>query len=361
MWCAILLAQSPVLSKELPACRIFSAVHAIRLSRFQPASMEYIAPDNPVRCIDAFVDLLDLGDLQFPRAEPNPNGRPSYAPADLLKRSLYGSRNWVRSSRLRERETYRTGDVMWLLKKLQPDVTTIADVRKNNLEPRTEVCRAFTLLCNDLDLFGAERVAVDGSMCKAVNNDERTFTTKRRERLLAQVNEDIARYRAELPRNDTQLPERTAHQAALADTLARLTMRSARSRERQRELAASDQRQMSRTDPDSRSMVDHHRTMVGYTVQVATDATHSLMVKHEVTHAITDQGQLLGMARQAHAVLDGAHMGVLADCGYCDGDQINAGLEAGMTPWVPKPHTARNTKARRCTKADVHDESENNT
>ena len=45
-------------------------------NRFQstlfPESLEdYIADDNPVRVIDAFVDGLDLKQLGFDRAEPN--------------------------------------------------------------------------------------------------------------------------------------------------------------------------------------------------------------------------------------------------------------------------------------------------
>ena len=50
-------------------------------NRFQstlfPESLEdYIADDNPVRVIDAFVDRLDLKQLGFDRAEPSAIGRP---------------------------------------------------------------------------------------------------------------------------------------------------------------------------------------------------------------------------------------------------------------------------------------------
>ena len=60
-------------------------------NRFQstlfPESLEdYIAADNPVRVIDAFVDGLDLKQLGFDRAEPSETGRPGYEPAVMLKR-----------------------------------------------------------------------------------------------------------------------------------------------------------------------------------------------------------------------------------------------------------------------------------
>ncbi len=142
---------------------------------FPPSLDEYITEENPVRFIDAFVDHLDLQALGFKRAVAAPTGRPAYHPGDLLKLYLYGYLNRVRSSRLLERETQRNVEVMWLLKKLTPDFKTIADFRKDNLVALRAVCRAFTLLCKELELFGGELVAIDGSKFQAVNkcNQER--------------------------------------------------------------------------------------------------------------------------------------------------------------------------------------------
>ena len=55
-------------------------------NRFQstlfPDSLEdYIAEDNAIRVVDAFVDKLDLTQLGFDRAEPSATGRPGYQPA----------------------------------------------------------------------------------------------------------------------------------------------------------------------------------------------------------------------------------------------------------------------------------------
>jgi len=40
--------------------------------------------------VDAFVDELDLTELDFGRAMPADTGRPGYHPATLLKLYLYG-------------------------------------------------------------------------------------------------------------------------------------------------------------------------------------------------------------------------------------------------------------------------------
>ena len=60
---------------------------------------DYIAPENPVRFLDAFVSSLDLHTLGFAKARCADTGRPPYDPAALLKLYLYGYLHRVRSSR----------------------------------------------------------------------------------------------------------------------------------------------------------------------------------------------------------------------------------------------------------------------
>jgi transposase len=82
---------------------------------------DYVAADNPVRFIDAFVEGLDLRVAGFERVEPKATGRPGYAPGDLLKLYIYGYLNRVRSSRRLEAECHRNIEVIWLLRTLKPD------------------------------------------------------------------------------------------------------------------------------------------------------------------------------------------------------------------------------------------------
>ena len=107
---------------------------------------------------------------------PKATGRPGYAPADLLKLYIYGYLNRVRSSRRLEAETHRNIEVIWLLRHLKPDFKTIADFRRDNRAAFRAVFRDFVVLCRQLDLFGRELLAVDGTRIKAVNNKDRNFT-----------------------------------------------------------------------------------------------------------------------------------------------------------------------------------------
>src|SRR3982750_1238315 len=120
---------------------------------------DYVAADNPVRFIEAFVDGLDLAALGFIGTVPKATGRPGYAPADLLKLYIYGYLNRTRSSRRLEAETHRNIEVIWLLRHLKPDFKTIADFRRINHKAFRPVFRQFVLLCRELNLFGKEMLA----------------------------------------------------------------------------------------------------------------------------------------------------------------------------------------------------------
>jgi transposase len=86
--------------------------HRLGLNRSQtllfPERLEdYIAPENPIRFLDAFVASLDLHALGFAQAQCAVTGRSPYDPAALLKLYLYGYLHRVRSSRLPEAECHR--------------------------------------------------------------------------------------------------------------------------------------------------------------------------------------------------------------------------------------------------------------
>src|SRR5918994_1401913 len=110
-----------------------------QLILFPESLDDYIAADNPVRFIDAWVDSLDLAALGLAQTRPAETGRPGYDPRVLLKLYLYGYLNRTRSSRKLEQECQRNVEVMGLMGKLSPDHKTIADFRKDNLTVFKEV------------------------------------------------------------------------------------------------------------------------------------------------------------------------------------------------------------------------------
>jgi transposase len=295
---------------------------------------DYVGDDNPVRAIDVFGDELDLGELGFGGVEPRATGRPAYHPATLLKIYVYGYLNRVQSSRRIERECQRNGELVWLTGRLMPDFKTIADFRKDNGEAIRKVCRAFVLLCRHLDLLSDASVAIDGSEFKAVNARDRNFTQAKMKRRLEQIDESIARYLSQLDTADRQgptVPEAKTTRlkekiATLREEIERLDALNAR-------MMASEDKQISLTDPDARAMATSGKGsgIVGYNVQSAVDTTHHLIVAHEVTNVGTDRSQLSNMAAQARTEIGTATLDVVADRGYYDGQEILACETVGIT------------------------------
>ena len=225
---------------------------------------DYVAEDNPVRFVDAFVDALDLAGLGFRHAVLQETGRPPYHPADLLKLYVHGYLNRIRSSRLLEREAGRNLELMWLLKSRTPDFKTIADFRRENRKAVRHVCRQFTLFCRQLDLFGGELAAipqehrdgVDGSKFKAQNGKGRNFTPKKLKRQPRDLDQKIDDYLEQLDQADEEEKDTPDKPNAdqLRQKIEQMKQRQAQLRELEKQMKESGQSQISLTDADSRSM-----------------------------------------------------------------------------------------------------------
>jgi transposase len=316
---------------------------------------DWIADDNPVRAVDAFVDELDLAELGFEGAEPAATGRPSYHPAVLLKLYVYGYLNRIPSSRRLEREAQRHVELMWLTGRLAPDFKTIADFRRGNGVGIRNACRRFVELCRELRLFSQALVAIDSSKFKAVNGRDRNFTPGKIDKRQQQIEQSIERYLAALETTDrTQPAEVEPKTERLREKIETLREQMRRMDAIREELKRQPEEQLSLTDPDARSMISQAKGtgMVGYNVQAAVDAKHHLIVAHEVTNVGSDRSQLSKMANAAQEAMDKQRLQVLADRGYFNGPEIKACMEAGMTPLVPKPMTSGAKAEGRFSKAD---------
>ena len=256
-----------------------------------------------------------------------------------MKLYIYGYLNRVQSSRRLEREAGRNVEVMWLVGRLMPDHKTIADFRKDNGSAIRKVCAQFVALCRRLELFAEASVAIDGAKFKAVNSRDRNFTRAKMARRVAQIEESVARYLAQLDSADRQEPSlaRTTKTARLADKIAILKQEMRRLKALEVERRASPDQQISLSDPDARSMATSGRGsgVVGYNVQAAVDTKHHLIVAHEVTNQGTDRAQLSAMAKRTKAALATDELDVVADRGYYNGKEILACDQAGITVTLP--------------------------
>ena len=305
---------------------------------------DYVGPDNVVRFIDAFVDGIDLQASGFGRVQPKATGRPGYDPADLLKLYIYGYLNRVRSSRRLEVEARRNIEVIWLLRRLTPDFKTIADFRRDNRSAFRQVFREFVALCRDLDLFGRELIAVDGTRIKGVNSRERNFTQAKLTKAMAESDERLARYLKQLDDADKDDADSDDGDGPgdgtvtrLQEKIAAIRERRARLEEHRKALAESGEDQLSLTDPDARAMHASSRIGVGYNVQIAVDTKHKLIAEQQVHNKVSDLGLLSETAEAAREVLGVAQIDAVADRGYFKIEDIEACEAAGIAAYVPKP------------------------
>jgi transposase len=305
---------------------------------------DWIGDDNPVRVIDAFVDALDLGEIGFSGVEPAATGRPSYHPSDLLKLYIYGYLNRIQSSRRLEREAGRNLEVLWLLKRLTPDHKTIADFRTDNGTALRKVCARFVELCREMGLLATASVAIDGSKFKAVNNRDKNFTEGKVARRWAQLEESVARYLSQLDTADRQEPSEALAIKALhlKEKMAKLESEMLKLSAHEHAMLMSADKQVSLTDPDSRSMATSGRGsgVVGYNVQTVVETKNHLIITHDVTNTGSDRGQLARMGKAAQAVLRADKLEAVADRGYFNSPEILECHESGITVTLPKPMTS---------------------
>ena len=301
---------------------------------------EYIAANNEVRAIAAFVGRLDFEKLRFVRGRAAETGRPGYDPRLLMGLFLWGHLNGIRSSRKLERESHRNLEVIWLCENLRPDFKTIADFRKDNGAGIKGVVVEFRLWCMAEGLYGKEIVAVDGSKFKAVNSKERNFTRKKLSRIIARERARISEYLeavAVADESESEKPELSA--AQLKEKIAGLERYLAEHEELERQLETTGESQVSLTDPEAKLMKTAKGSEVSYNVQTAVDSKHKLIVAYEVTNEGNDLGQLAVMALQAKEALQVAELTVLADGGYYEGNALKECEEAGVTTYVPQPQS----------------------
>jgi len=342
--------------------RFIEGENRLQSTLFPERLDDYIAEDNAVRVVDAFVEKLDLQSLGFEGVKPSDTGRPGYHPAVLLKLYIYGYLNSIQSSRRLEREAQRNVELIWLTGRLMPVFKTIAGFRKDNRQAIRKVCLSFVELCRELELFSAKLVAIDGSKFKAVNSRDNNFTRKSVRRRMKKTQANIDRYLAKLDAVDEEEPElREVTADELKQKIASMEAKMEELKAREIEVQAHPDKQVSVTDKNARSMMrPGGGSVVGYNVQTAVDEKHHMIVSHEVTNATTDRQQLDKMAKQAKKVLQTKTLKVVADAGYYEGNSIAECYDADITALVPKTDTTNRKAKGQYTKADFNYDAERN-
>ena len=301
------------------------------LDRFQitfSTLEDAISADNEVRFIDAFVEKLDLKKLEIKslcQTEKQKAGRASFEDALFLKLYLYGYLNGIRSSRRLEKEAIRNVELQWLLKGLQPNYHSIADFRKINPNALKNLFKLFVLFLKDAGLIGGQLMAVDGTKIRGNNSKKNNYNAKKIERHLAYIETKTEEYLQLLETADQD--ENTASGIQITEVAAkleRLKEHKIKYENLKQQIEESGEPQISTTDPDARALLVRGVVVeVGYNVQAAVDAEHSLVIG---THTINrnDKNALYDISKEAKENVEEETITVLADKGYHTGKELQA-------------------------------------
>jgi transposase len=303
---------------------------------------DYVAENNAVRAIAAFLERLNFQKLGFVRAEAAATGRPGYDPRILMGLYLWGQLNGLCSSRKLARECYRNLEVIWLCEQQHPDFKTIADFRKDNAAGIKGVVVEFRHWCLAAGLYGKEIVAVDGSKFKAVNSKQRNYTQEKLKKVLGRERAKIAEYLTAMDAADAaeaEAEERELTAEQLKEKIAGLERYLAEHERLAEELDESGESQISLTDADAKLMKTARGSEVSYNVQTVVDSKLKLLVTYAVTNEVNDLGQLAVMGQAAQQALEVEELTVLADGGYYESRALKECEETKLITYLPQPRS----------------------
>ncbi len=270
-----------------------------------------IAPDDPVRLVNAVVDSLDMGriySLYYDR------GASPYHPRMMLKVIIYSYMNNIYSCRKMENALKRDVHFIWLAGYDQPDHKTINNFRNRVKEEIDNVFTQLVLILAERGFISLEVEYIDGTKIESKAN-KYTFVWKKTvvknraklqqkiRALLSQIDDAIAQENTAqdesvefTPAQLTEICEElrgsieraSAESAKDKEDKARLRelKRQAKELEKQRDKLdeydsrleqMGDRNSMSKTDPDATFMrmkedaMNNGQTKPGYNLQIATE------------------------------------------------------------------------------------------
>lgn len=290
--------------------------------------------DSIVRIIDLFLDLMDMHDLPFIQHHSY-TGRPSYPNRTLIGIYVYGYLHRTRSTRQLEKACKTNVELFCLNRNLKPCYKTIANFRKDNKLGFRKLFTTFRDFCKNLDLYGKEVIAIDGSKFRGQNSMKNNYNIRKINKHLDYIENQHKEYLETLDSNDID-----------EEKINTLNQRKAKYENLKTQLDNTQETQISTSDPDTRALPLHMRIVqVGYNLQSVVDDKHNLIVDYQITNK-NDHRALAPMALKAKDALglqDQESLIVLADKGYHTGEQLQTCHDHNIDTIVAIPRKPKQT------------------
>jgi transposase len=291
-----------------------------QLALFPPSIEDYVAPNDPVRAYDAFVEALDFNPLGI-EMDPNQVGNPEYDPKAMLKLFVYGYSYGVKSSRKLERETHHNLSFIWLMGGLKPDHKTISEFRRKNKGALKKVLRQCARMCLRLDLIAGNVLFVDGTKIRANASRGQTHDQAYYEQLLSEIDGRIEQLVEECEKID-ETEQAQSSWVEMEEELAQKKRLKDRVEEALRVLRETEREKINLTDPDCAIMHSLQGSHASYNVQSVVDEKNGLIVHAEAVSETSDLNQFARQIDQANEVLDKPCEVGCSDAGYADTEEL---------------------------------------
>lgn len=319
-------------------------------------SLDQLVPeDHPVRTVWAYVNGLDLSELQEKiRAVEGRAGASATDPRILLTLWLYATLRGIGSAReLDRRCDAETGEVafQWICGGVTVNYHTLADFRTAHVGFLDRLLTQSVAVLLQQGLVTMERVAQDGMKVRASAGASSFRRRPRLAQYLQEAETQVQTLKKELETDPTAGKRRQERAVRERAERIRRALEQLPQVEASKPAKDKDKARVSTTDADARVMkMGDGGFRPAYNVQLATDTQTQIITGVDVTNSGGDQGQLAPMVEQHEERYQARPKEMLVDGGFAKKEDIEKVEQAGTTVYAPvqsskdpkrDPHTPR--------------------
>ncbi|HVT83032.1 MAG TPA: IS1182 family transposase [Phycisphaerae bacterium] len=280
------------------------------------------------------VERLDLRAMEAVYGE---QGQRPYPPVMMVKVWLYAYALGITSSRRLEQRVKEDLPLRYLAGCNAPDYWTLNDFRRRQRRALNDVFTQVVELAREMGLGSLGHVAVDTTRVAANAARHRVDTENKLREERAQIRRRIRHWQQACDRTD---PDEAPGMEVSAQAVAALQERLEEIPSRLKQLKKSGQRQLSRTDPESRFLKQGRTFVLGYTVATATTEDH-LIVEQRVGRQSSDNELLLPVIEAVKERCREWPEKVSGDSGFYSDANLEKLEARGIDGYVPDPYQAR--------------------
>ncbi len=340
-----------------------------------PSVQDFVPEGHLSRFIVALVrESLDLSAITG--SDTSGLGQPPFDPWMMTALLLHAYASGIYSSRRIAKAAVERADFMMIVALDAPDFRTISDFRKRHLGALAGLFVQILKLAEATGLVKLGHVALDGTKIKANASKHKAMSYERMKKRETELKAEVDRWLAAAEaadaeedkafgkgRREDEMPdwvadkqkrlakirqakaalEAEAKALAEAETLARQEAEEKRKAEGRKKNGKTPRppgeepdpkAQRNFTDPESRILLTKDGYIQGYNAQAAVDGEAQVIVAHELTPSMSDQGQMLPLVDGIEKNLGRKPKEASADAGYCSEANLQALADRGVSAYI---------------------------